>query len=1002
MKARRIRPDDRSREDHTDGHETDRRPNAATWSRHVQVAILQGALDSDGLKEFLGEVADALLMVPTVKLSVLAQCIAEPASVQVVAVAGDEVHDLGLLGRRVTLPTALEHSLSKGEVFENAITMEAPLDLLVELAPRYPLNWSTAIPVRSPSGLQGVIFLISGQEKLLGSLGEDGLKLPSQLIEIGWELHHSAHQRESSYPGEDNGDDSFSRTLSVLPLGAVLVDPEFRIERTNHRFREMSGYEPFEIRGTCLHDLLSTKPSSDIPVSNVHETSESSLKSQVLLGSNGKRTRVQTSVLPLQGPRFADARLLVLLESTEEILADLESLDRERATISSALGITPVAVILCDLEGKMFLHYGGLADTLGTGLPDTDNFLEALRSLHVEESSISEMVLRERFDLTIRVGDRYVKLWSSRLEPSAGLLGTPTIAVLCMNVTETLQARQALEADGRRNQAMVELTRAAIEGADTKQWSATLERELTLCMPGVRVHYLSAKAPAMLFDVDEVSKYAFGPLAVPDRRDEHEQLVFQSHHFPHTHVYPVRLNSDDLDCIEVEVSRHLTREERAFLEAAAAVASVRIQTLAYEAELERIASFDRQFGVLNRRSFTDRLARHGQDCSAQQQCAVLIRITNAEQLRETLGIETSDRLTREWLGLLGTHVPPTVSIFALHYNQFALLIPNGILTPGLSVAQGLAKLASALTSIVTYEGLSVSLRTKLAGVVLEASSRARYQEVYGTLDRALRTVSGAGSWILCDHLDTSDVQAHERGLQSLTAYFTGRALETIFEPVFDVGANRVVMYETKTPLRKIAGENQVHQSSVAPLLASGLVTTVESVELARMSSFACGQEFSPDVILSVNCSVGSLMSGRLRAALIRHGSSLAPWRLGFEISELYLAKLPIRSVKEAVEDLQSHGGFVLLDEVGRGYSSLALLRDVPFDAIKLSRQLVQPGPPSRRELTKILVTLAQDLEVMAIATGVSTREISNDLLELGAGLQQGTYITGLLGSLARS
>lgn len=976
-----------------------------TWPRRVQVAILQGALDCNGLNEFLSKVSDALIMIPQVKFVAVAQSNEDRASIQISAVSGGDVETLGLLGRDFQLPVNFECSLLKGKGHQSASDLDAPSDLLVELASQYPLHWSTSIPLRGPSGLLGVIFLISETGGPLGALEKATLELPTQLIEIGWTLHSSDNQRDHlSADNAHNNDDGFSRTLSVLPLGAVLVDFDFQIERTNHRFREMSGYEPFEIRGTCLSDLLVEEVSSDSPTPDLYRTSalEISSKDQVLLSSSGKRSRVQVSVLPLEGGNLGDKRLLVLLESTEENLVDLESLDRERATISSALGITPIAVILCDLEGKMFIHYGGLADSLGTPLPDTDNFLEALRSLQVDEDTISEMILRDRFDLMVRVSDQYVRMWSTRLEPTDDLLGTPTIAVLCMNVTETLQARQALEADSRRNQAMVELTRAAIEGADAKQWSATLERELTLSLPGVRVRYRSAETAVMLDDAGEDHGDVLGPPPLPDKRDENEQLIYQSHHFPHTHRYPVRLNSNDLDCIEVEVSRHLTREERAFIEAAAAVAAVRIQTLAYEAELERIASFDRQLGVLNRRSFTECLAQHGRGLSAQRQCVMLIRITNAEQLREALGIETSDRLTREWLGLLKTHISPAVSIFALHYNQFALLVPNGTLTPGLSVTQGLAKLVSVLTAVVTYEGLSVSLRTKLSAVVLEPSVRPRYQEVYGTLDRALGTISGAGSWVLCDHLDTSDVQVHERGLQSLTAYFTGSAPQTVFEPVVDLATKQIVMYETKTPLREISGQSQTQESSVAPLLASGLVTTVEAVELARMSKFARGQTLTRNLILTVNASVGSLMSGRLRAALIRHGDTLSCWRIGFEVSELYLAKLPIRSVKEAVEDLQRHGGLVLLDEVGRGYSSLSLLRDVPFDAIKLSRHLVKPGSASRRELTKILVNLAEDLNVIAVATGVNSPEISKDLLRLGAYRQQGTHITDLHGSLVRS
>jgi EAL domain-containing protein (putative c-di-GMP-specific phosphodiesterase class I) len=85
------------------------------------------------------------------------------------------------------------------------------------------------------------------------------------------------------------------------------------------------------------------------------------------------------------------------------------------------------------------------------------------------------------------------------------------------------------------------------------------------------------------------------------------------------------------------------------------------------------------------------------------------------------------------------------------------------------------------------------------------------------------------------------------------------------------------------------------------------------------------------------------------------------------------------------------GVSVALDDFGTGWSTLGLLRRVPFDALKIDRSFTAGLPASRgdRALVASIVTLARSLGVPAVAEGIERPEQQAWLREVGCDLGQG-------------
>src|SRR5262249_17436192 len=67
---------------------------------------------------------------------------------------------------------------------------------------------------------------------------------------------------------------------------------------------------------------------------------------------------------------------------------------------------------------------------------------------------------------------------------------------------------------------------------------------------------------------------------------------------------------------------------------------------------------------------------------------------------------------------------------------------------------------------------------------------------------------------------------------------------------------------------------------------------------------------------------------------------------------------------------------IALDDFGTGFSSLSLLRTVPFDKIKIDRSFIRGIGQSRQSLAilRSVASLGLDLNIVTTAEGVETRE----------------------------
>jgi EAL domain-containing protein (putative c-di-GMP-specific phosphodiesterase class I) len=117
-------------------------------------------------------------------------------------------------------------------------------------------------------------------------------------------------------------------------------------------------------------------------------------------------------------------------------------------------------------------------------------------------------------------------------------------------------------------------------------------------------------------------------------------------------------------------------------------------------------------------------------------------------------------------------------------------------------------------------------------------------------------------------------------------------------------------------------------------------------------------------------------------------------RLQLEITEDFLMA-DLAGARVVLEKLRLLGVGISIDDYGTGYSSLAYLRDLPVDELKLDRAFVQPILADRRAaaIVRSTIELAHSLGLRMVAEGIEDADTWHLLLAMGCDVGQG-YLFG--------
>jgi EAL domain-containing protein (putative c-di-GMP-specific phosphodiesterase class I) len=122
-------------------------------------------------------------------------------------------------------------------------------------------------------------------------------------------------------------------------------------------------------------------------------------------------------------------------------------------------------------------------------------------------------------------------------------------------------------------------------------------------------------------------------------------------------------------------------------------------------------------------------------------------------------------------------------------------------------------------------------------------------------------------------------------------------------------------------------------------------------------------------------------------------SGLTPSALTIELSERMLVE-DAGLIADRLAELRDLGVKLAIDDFGTGYASLAHLRQLPADIIKIDPSFVSGlgHDPVLTMLTKTIVQVGHDLGMQVVAEGIEEPRQLAELREMGCGYGQGYLV----------
>ena len=429
-----------------------------------------------------------------------------------------------------------------------------------------------------------------------------------------------------------------------------------------------------------------------------------------------------------------------------------------------------------------------------------------------------------------------------------------------------------------------------------------------------------------------------------------------------------------------------------------AAAFNRMQIVIGERE-ERIrhqATHDELTGLPNRTLFLDRLAAAISAARRRGELVgmLVLDVDRFKEVNDTLGHGFGDSLLVEVGRRLAGTLRESDTVARLGGDEFAVMFHTAGEQGALEVAQ---RVAAALEPTFALAGVSIDVRASTgiaifpwhaedAGTLLKRADVAMYDAKRNHLANAVYA-PGRDSHSLRRLAILSELRHAVEKDQ----------LELHYQPVLDLRSGGVSHAEALVRWRHPQHGRMPPDEFIPLAEQSGSISLISRWVLGRaVADAARWSREGRGLGVAVNLSALDLRDDDLPGFVERllREAGLPPLRLGLEITESAVMK-DVGRARGLLAQLAAQGVRLAIDDYGTGYSSLAQLKRLPVQDLKIDRSFLSHLDEDGEDLVIVRSTieLGHNMGLGVVAEGVETAASLETLRQLGCDLAQGYHVS---------
>jgi diguanylate cyclase (GGDEF)-like protein len=413
--------------------------------------------------------------------------------------------------------------------------------------------------------------------------------------------------------------------------------------------------------------------------------------------------------------------------------------------------------------------------------------------------------------------------------------------------------------------------------------------------------------------------------------------------------------------------------------------------------LSHEARHDPLTGLANRSLFSQRVeAALARDDNAP--AVLFLDLDDFKAVNDTLGHAAGDALLVTVAERLRASLREEDLAARLGGDEFAVLLEHA--PTAVEAERAAERVLGALLAPLTVEGRALRVRASI-GVALARGVAITADELLRNADLAMYTAKAGGrsrSAIFSSGMQDAELARHAL-VDDLREAIAQGQIQPYFQPLVELDGGRTWAVEA------LARWHHPHFGLLLPERFIELAEESDLIsELGRgMLRAACRQAAlwrqtvpgAEQLVVSVNVSRHELQDAAFVAAVAEtlEWENLPPQALMLELTESAVAS-DAGQVVERCFALRELGVRLAVDDFGTGTSSLAELRELPVDVLKLAMPFVDAleQRPGEREFVRVIVELGRVLGLVVAAEGVETEGQLALLRELGVDVAQGNLM----------
>lgn len=417
-------------------------------------------------------------------------------------------------------------------------------------------------------------------------------------------------------------------------------------------------------------------------------------------------------------------------------------------------------------------------------------------------------------------------------------------------------------------------------------------------------------------------------------------------------------------------------------------------------QISDLQNFDLLTNLNNRGAFLSALEKtiaHSQ--RTNKPFAVLIfDIDHFKDINETMGHQFGDEVLKTTADKLLKNIRESDYLARLGSDEFGIIATN--LWDYECAASFSKRIIELFGSPLHIEKQKIYLSTSI-GIAMYPYDGSRPEELLSHVESALNKAKREGRSFYCFYDDKMNKQAHQR-IQMEIDLRTGleaNQFELYYQPKINIESQEIdgieALIRWNHPKQGIIPPNDFIPNAEKNRLIVPLGMWV--LEEACKQSVAWQNMGMKPLPISVNLSTYQLddLSFVPKVIEILNRTNMTPDLLEFEITESMLMN-QIDRVSVYIRELRSIGIKFSIDDFGMGYSSLAYLKNLPVDILKIDRHFIKDLNGEKNadaELANAIISLGKVVNLKVIAEGVETKEQLQFLKDHNCDQVQGFFFT---------